>query len=51
VGKTFNKITLEEKILKGINFIGGMSLQYIPIKENKNLSPGYDINLKGYYSL
>ena len=45
-----NKEKLKNAIEKGINFIGGLDLQYIKIKDNVNLPPKYDIYLKDYYN-
>jgi beta-1,4-mannosyl-glycoprotein beta-1,4-N-acetylglucosaminyltransferase len=41
---------LEEKIKKGINFIGGLNLRYIPIEQNANLPPLYDKYLTKYFT-
>ena len=45
-----NKEKLKNAIEKGINFIGGLDLQFIPINENNNLPPKYETFLKDYYS-
>jgi len=47
--KYINKSELENKITKGINFIGGLNLQYIKIEDNKNLPFKYDEYLQNYY--
>ena len=44
-----NKEKLKNAIEKGINFIGGLDLQYIKIKDNVNLPPKYDVYLKKFY--
>ena len=48
--KYINKEILKDKMKNGINFIGGLDLQYIKIKDNVNLPPKYDIYLKDYYN-
>tara|TARA_A100001015_G_scaffold319612_1_gene443034 strand:+ start:1124 stop:1954 length:831 start_codon:yes stop_codon:yes gene_type:complete len=47
--KYINKEILEKKIKNGINFIGGLKLQKIKVKDNTNLPPQYEIYLKDYY--
>lgn len=47
--KYINKEILEKKIKNGINFIGGLELQKIKVKDNNNLPPQYEIYLKDYY--
>lgn len=47
--KYINKEILEKKIKNGINFIGGLELQKIKVKDNNNLPPKYEIYLKDYY--
>ncbi len=44
-----NKEKLKNDIENGINFIGGLDLQYIKIKDNVNLPPKYDVYLKKFY--
>lgn len=39
---------LENVLKNGINLLGGLDLQYIPINENNNLPPKYEIYLKQY---
>ncbi len=39
--KYIDKNKLEENIKNGINFIGGLDLQYIDLENNKNLPPRY----------
>lgn len=44
-----DKDVLETKIKNGINLLNNSSLVYIPIEENTNLPPQYDVYLKKYY--
>ena len=41
--------TLQSKIKNGINLLNNSSLVYIPIEENTNLPPQYDLYLTKYY--
>ena len=41
--------TLQYKIKNGINLLNNSSLVYIPIEENTNLPPQYDLYLTKYY--
>jgi|TARA_B110001452_G_C15205569_1_gene418230 beta-1,4-mannosyl-glycoprotein beta-1,4-N-acetylglucosaminyltransferase len=45
-----NDYNLEKALKNGINLIGGLDLQFIPINENNNLPPKYEIYLKQYYN-
>tara|TARA_B100000902_G_scaffold389084_1_gene435671 strand:- start:3214 stop:4041 length:828 start_codon:yes stop_codon:yes gene_type:complete len=45
-----NDDNLENALKNGINLIGGLDLQFIPINENNNLPPKYEIYLKQYYN-
>ena len=47
--KSAREIAVKNAIEKGINFIGGLDLQYIKIKDNVNLPPKYDVYLKKFY--
>ena len=42
---------LENALKNGINLIGGLDLQFVPINENINLPPKYEIYLKQYCNI